>query len=178
MGKNFDILIAGFGGQGILFLGKIIAQSALDEKKEVSWLPSYGPEMRGGTCNCSVVISDDTIGNPNVTEPSVLVVMNYPSLQKFKDAVVPGGYILADSSLIDADAGRDDVTYSVIPATELALEHGVKTLANMIMLGKMLKDLKFCDYETLKSAIEHAVPKNKQQMLEANLKAVELGYNY
>lgn len=178
MGKNFDILIAGFGGQGVLFTGKIMAQSALDENKQVSWLPSYGPEMRGGTCNCSVVISDELIGNPNVTEPNILIAMNYPSFEKFEKAVTPGGYILFDSSIIDQVGDRADVSYAKIPATELALEHSMGNLSNMIMLGKALKDTGFIGYDTIKDTLKATVPPSRAALLEANLKAIEIGYQY
>ena len=109
MANTLNVLLAGFGGQGILFSGKLLVYSGLLDGKEVSWLPSYGPEMRGGTCNCSVVLSDESIGSPLVTAPDVLIAMNLPSLDKFENSVVPGGTILLDSSLIDRKVTRQDV---------------------------------------------------------------------
>ena len=120
------ILLAGFGGQGILFSGKLLVYSGLLDGKEVSWLPSYGPEMRGGTGNCSVVISDESIGSPLVTAPDVLIAMNLPSLDKFEDSVVPGGTILLDSSLIDRKVTRKDVKVCYVDASRLAEENGMK----------------------------------------------------
>ena len=135
------ILFAGFGGQGILFAGKFLAYKGLIENKEVSWLPSYGPEMRGGTANCSVIISDEPIGSPIVSDPDVLVVMNLPSLDKYEDSVVSGGKIFVDSSLVDRKVKRDDVDVYYIPATKIAEENGIPTLANMIITGKVIKEL-------------------------------------
>ena len=121
-----QILLAGFGGQGILFAGKVAAYAGLMDGKEISWLPSYGPEMRGGTANCSVCLSDQAIGSPLVVNPNVLIAMNLPSLDKFVDAVEPGGTILVDSSLISKKVQREDVKTYYIPATTLAEEHGLK----------------------------------------------------
>ena len=137
--KTTQILIAGFGGQGILFAGKFLAYKGLLEDLQVSWLPSYGPEMRGGTANCSVILSDDPVGSPIITRPDVLIVMNLPSLQKYVDAVVPGGQIYVDSTLIDEKVLRTDVTAYYIPATQMAKDAGVGTLANMIMMGHVLR---------------------------------------
>ena len=133
--KTANILLAGFGGQGILFAGKFLAYSGLYEEKEISWLPSYGPEMRGGTSNCSVIISDSPVGSPIVNNPDVLLVMNMPSLDKFENAVVPGGKIFVDSTLIERKVQRDDVEVFYVPATKMAADAGVPTLANMILRG-------------------------------------------
>ena len=114
------ILIAGFGGQGVLFAGKFLAYKGLCEGRQLSWLPSYGPEMRGGTANCNVVLSDEPIGSPIVTSPDILIAMNLPSLDKFEDAVVPGGAIFVDSTLIERKVKRDDVRVFYIPATQMA----------------------------------------------------------
>ncbi len=127
-----EILLAGFGGQGILFAGKFLAYDGLLEDREVSWLPSYGPEMRGGTCNCSVILSDTKIGSPIVSDPNVLVALNLPSLDKFESTAVPGAKIFVDSSLIDRKVERSDVEAYYIPATKLASDEGLTGLANMI----------------------------------------------
>ena len=135
---NCNILFAGFGGQGILFAGKFVAYKGLLENKQVSWLPSYGPEMRGGTANCSVIVSDEPIGSPIVSNPDVLVAMNLPSLDRYENEVVSGGKIFVDSTLITRKVERTDVDVYYIPATEIANEKGISTLANMIITGKLL----------------------------------------
>lgn len=176
--KDLNMIFAGFGGQGVLFAGKVMAYTGLIENKEISWLPSYGPEMRGGTANCSICISDDEIGSPLVTAPNVLVAMNLPSLDKFIDDVEPGGIVLIDNSLIEKKVQRDDVTVFYIPATKLAEENGLKGLANIILVGKVFKELGFASEKTLDEAIERCVPVSKAQMLDFNRKAVEIGANY
>ncbi len=173
-----EILLAGFGGQGILFAGKILAYSGLMDDKEVSWLPSYGPEMRGGTCNCSVCISDEPIGSPLVLEPSILIVMNTPSMEKFADAVKPGGVIIADSTMVDVKTDRTDVSAYYIPATQIAQENGLAGGANIVLLGKLFKETKIVTPETFKKAIEKVVPAKKAALAANNLKAVQLGIDY
>ena len=148
------MVFAGFGGQGVLFAGKVVAYAGLIEGRELSWLPSYGPEMRGGTANCSVCLSDEAIGSPLVTNPNVLVAMNRPSLDKFVNDVEPGGVILLDSSLIDVKVERDDVTTYYVPASKLAEENGLKGLANIILIGKLFKEVGFCAEETLDKALQ------------------------
>ena len=137
---KYDILLAGFGGQGILFAGKLLAYCALIDGKELSWLPSYGPEMRGGTCNCHVIVSDEPVASPIIVEPTALVAMNAPSFDKFENALVPGGKAFIDSTLISRDAKRDDIDVYKIPATQMANEMGVPKLANMIIVGKLIKE--------------------------------------
>lgn len=170
-----NILISGFGGQGILFAGKVISYAGLTEGKEVSWLPSYGPEMRGGTANCSVCLSDEPIGSPLVVTPDVLIVMNLPSLDKFIDSVVPGGLVLVDSSIVDKKVERTDVRVEYIPATRLAEENGLKGSGNMVLVGKLLKESKFCSEETLDQGILKSVPPSKEKLITANRAAVKLG---
>ncbi|MCR4625623.1 MAG: 2-oxoacid:acceptor oxidoreductase family protein [Lachnospiraceae bacterium] len=175
MANTMNVLLAGFGGQGILFTGKVMVYGALTEGKELSWLPSYGPEMRGGTCNCSVVISDEAIGSPLVTNPDVLVAMNRPSLEKFVNSVVPGGTILVDSSTVDIKVERTDVTVYYVPATTLADKNGLKGLANIILLGKLYKEMKFISKESLDKGLQKCIPAKKAEMLEFNKKALEIG---
>ncbi len=172
------ILIAGFGGQGILFSGKAIAYTGLKANKEVSWLPSYGPEMRGGTANCSVIISDEPVGSPIVEKPDVLVAMNLPSLEKYFYETVKGGYIIFDSSLIMRQDTRDDVITVGIPATKLASDNGLNGLANMIILGKVIKETNIFTMEQIKTSLSQMVPAKKAELLDKNIKAIELGYNY
>ena len=172
-----SILLAGFGGQGILFSGKFLAYKGLIEGNEVSWLPSYGPEMRGGTCNCSVILSDRQIGSPIVTNPDILIAMNLPSLDKFENAVVPGGQIFVDSTLIERKVNRDDVDVFYIPATRLASENGFQTLANMVMIGHLLSKGDFTR-DNINTAMGKIVSAKRQNLLDSNIAAVELGYNY
>lgn len=175
MSTNYNIILAGFGGQGILFAGKVIAYGGLMEEKEISWLPSYGPEMRGGTANCSVCISDKAIGSPLVTTPNALIAMNLPSFDKFINTVVPGGTVVVDSFLIDKKVDREDVNAFYVPATKLAEENGLKGLANIILVGKLFKELGFCSEDSLYKAIEKCVPARKANMLELNKKAIQIG---
>lgn len=170
-----SILLAGFGGQGVLFAGKIMAYSGLFEGKEVSWLPSYGPEMRGGTANCSVCISDEPIGSPLVLNPDVLVAMNLPSYDKFIDKVAPGGIAVVDSSLIPKRSERTDIKCFYIPATEKADSEGLKGLSNNILLGKILQETNFAAFETVEEAVAKCVPPKKQHLLEPNIRAIKLG---
>lgn len=173
-----SILLAGFGGQGILFSGKFLAYKGLIEGKEVSWLPSYGPEMRGGTCNCSVIISDEQIGSPIINNPDILVAMNLPSLDKFENDVVPGGQIYVDSTLIERKVSRTDVDIFYIPATKMASDNGIRTLANMIIMGNIIKNCDAIPHENIDKAMAKVVSAKHQDLLGVNINAVELGYNY
>ena len=171
-------LFSGFGGQGILFTGKFLAYKGLMEDKQVSWLPSYGPEMRGGTASCGVIISDEQVGSPIVSNPDVLIAMNLPSLDKYESEVVSGGYIFADSSLIERKVKRDDVNVCYIPATRLASENGTPTLANMIIAGKLLSVFGEDNEEGLRRALGKVISAKRADMLEVNLKAMQLGAAY
>ena len=172
-----QILLAGFGGQGILFAGKVLANKALVDGKYLSWLPSYGPEMRGGTANCSVIISDEPVGSPIVTKPDVLVAMNLPSLDKFEDAVVPGGLILVDSTLIARQVKRTDVRVFYVPATQLAKDMGAPTLANMVITGKLIKECDGISYDNIKESLKKVVSAKHTDLIEVNCKALDCGYN-
>ena len=171
-----QILLAGFGGQGILFAGKVLANKALVDGKYLSWLPSYGPEMRGGTANCSVIISDEPVGSPIVTKPDVLVAMNLPSLDKFEDAVVPGGLILVDSTLIARQVKRTDVRVFYVPATQLAKDMGAPTLANMVITGKLIKECDGISYDNIKESLKKVVSAKHADLIEINCKALDCGY--
>lgn len=178
MSKTTKILIAGFGGQGILFTGKALAFTGLKAGMEVSWLPSYGPEMRGGTANCSITLSDTPIGSPIVDKPDVLIAMNLPSLEKYYNETEKGGYVVYDSSLINKDNTREDVTTVGIPATKLASDNGLDGLANMIILGKVIKVSNVLTLQQVIDSLSQMVPAKKAHLLQSNVKAIELGYNY
>ena len=173
-----QILIAGFGGQGVLFAGKFLAYKGLLEEKQVSWLPSYGPEMRGGTANCSIILSDDPVGSPIVSTPDALIAMNLPSYDKYEPTVAPGGKIFVDSTLIGRKALRSDVDTYYIPATKMAADAGIPTLANMIILGKMIKETGAVSFEDLMSAMKKVVSAKRAELMDINIKALEAGYNY
>ena len=175
---NKQILIAGFGGQGILFSGKFLAYEGLIDNKEVSWLPSYGPEMRGGTANCSIILSDTKIGSPIVDNPDILIAMNAPSLEKYENAVTAGGEIYIDSSLIEKKVERSDVKAYYIPATKLASDNGLSGLANIIMIGLMIKKSGIVPYENIEKAMKKVVSAKRPELFDLNIKAIELGYNY
>ena len=176
--KTTQILIAGFGGQGILFSGKFLAYKGLTEDLQVSWLPSYGPEMRGGTANCNVILSESPVGSPIITAPDVLIAMNGPSLQKYVNSVVPGGQIYVDSSLIDAKVERNDVEVFYIPATQMAKDAGISTLANMIIVGHLLENHPELSFDGAEAVVEKLVPAKKAALKELNIKALSLGRDY
>ncbi len=173
-----EILIAGFGGQGVLFAGKFLAYKGLMAEKQVSWLPSYGPEMRGGTANCSVIISDTPVGSPIVGAPDILVAMNLPSLKKYENDVKSGGIIIVDSALISEKVVRDDVTTYYVPATKMANDEGFSTLANMILMGKLMKACDFIGFDGTEATVNKVVPPKKANLIEVNLKALKTGYDF
>ena len=176
--KTTQILIAGFGGQGILFSGKFLAYKGLKEELQVSWLPSYGPEMRGGTANCNVILSDDPVGSPIITEPDVLIAMNAPSLQKYVNSVRVGGQIYVDSSLISVKVERSDVEVFYIPATQMAKDAGIGTLANMIIVGHLLENNPELSFDGAEAVVDGLVPPKKAALKELNMKALLLGKDY
>ncbi|MBQ8509869.1 MAG: 2-oxoacid:acceptor oxidoreductase family protein [Clostridia bacterium] len=173
-----NILLAGFGGQGILFAGKQLAKTAMYSDLQVSWLPSYGPEMRGGAANCSVIISDEEIGSPLVVTPDLLIAMNLPSYDKFAPNVVPGGTIIYDSTLVSTDRVRDDVKACPIPATGIASENGLDGMANVIILGYLLKITGLFEYDKFLEYMIASIPPTKAALIEKNTKALSLGYNF
>ncbi len=177
MAEN-QIVIAGFGGQGLLFSGKVLAYAGLIEGRELSWLPSYGPEMRGGTANCNVILSDIPVGSPIVQNPDILMVMNNPSLEKYESAVVPGGKIFVDSSLIAKKVERDDVETYYVPATQLAMDMGIPTLANMILLGAIIAKTGCINADSLPDALHKVIPARKANLFDANMKALQAGMEY
>ncbi|MBP5662143.1 MAG: 2-oxoacid:acceptor oxidoreductase family protein [Clostridia bacterium] len=171
-------LFSGFGGQGVLFSGKLLAYKGLTEGKQLSWLPSYGPEMRGGTASCGVILSDEAVGSPIVTHPDVLIAMNLPSLDRYEDAVVPGGWIFADSSLIERKVKRADVKTVYIPATRLASEHNMPKLANIILMGKIFKELNEFNEESIQATLKKIISARHADMLETNYQALKIGADF
>ena len=175
MNGTMRILIAGFGGQGVLFLGKWIAYAGMLLSKQVTWLPSYGPEMRGGTANCAVILSRDPIGSPIVHEIDVLIAMNLPSLRAYEPRVRDGGVILYDSSLIHELPARKDITCIALPAAQRATEAGLDGLGNMILLGGFLRECMHLSEVQRQSVTSQVVPAHKQGLIAANLRAIALG---
>lgn len=172
-----EILLAGFGGQGVLFAGKILAYCGLMDNKELSWLPSYGPEMRGGTANCSVCISDEPIGSPLVLTPDILIAMNQPSFDKFVTEVKAGGKVFYDSTLIENECTRTDIEMYAVPSSQLADDNGLKGGSNIILLGKLIKESGIFTLDTMKKAVEKVVPPSKAHLISNNFRAIELGMN-
>ena len=170
-----SIMFAGFGGQGLLFSGKVIATAGLIDGREVTWLPSYGPEMRGGTANCGVVISDEPIGSPLVHEPDVLVAMNLPSFVKFIEEVVPSGIVITDATLVRTETERKDLTLYEIEATKISKDEGLDGISNMILLGKLVSATGITGWETVEQAVRKCVPAGKSHLIEHNLRAIRLG---
>ncbi len=171
-----NVILAGFGGQGLMAIGKILAKAAMEEGKNVTWLPSYGPEMRGGTANCVVVIDDEPVGSPVVREPQAAVVMNKQSIDKFEATVKQGGWLIVNSSLIERKAERKDLKVIYVPANELAEKEGTGKSANMVMLGAYVAAMK----TTSAKAVEHAIEANfagkKGNVAEVNVNAFRQGY--
>jgi 2-oxoglutarate ferredoxin oxidoreductase subunit gamma len=171
-----EMIIAGFGGQGVLLLGKLLAETGMEEGKNVSWLPSYGPEMRGGTANCNVVISDDPVGSPIVAEANVLVAMNRPSLEKFQAELLPDGFLLLNSSIIDIEPAREDVKVYKIPANKIAGDLGLIKVANSVMAGAVIRATGCVSMESFQAVLKHTLGAKKADLLDINIKALEAGY--
>lgn len=171
-----DVIIAGFGGQGVMLMGKILAYAGMEEGKEVSWFPSYGPEMRGGTANCTVVISDRPVGSPVVEHPSTVLAMNLPSLDKFEPQLKPGGLLMINSSLIQRGAHRDDVNEIRVPANAIANEIGNPRGANMVALGAFVGATRALDIATVTGIVEKQFAA-KPKLVDVNLTALQRGHD-
>lgn len=172
---TYEIVLAGFGGQGILFLGKMIATAGMLEGKEVSWIPSYGPEMRGGTANCSVVVSDRRIGSPVVSHPNVLVAMNRPSLEKFESRMQPGGFLLINKTLIEIPHTRADIDVAYVDITGIAGELGNPRLANIVALGALVGRLPIVGRDGVMAALKKELVGKKAALLDLNTAALDAG---
>ncbi|MEW6068182.1 MAG: 2-oxoacid:acceptor oxidoreductase family protein [Nitrospirota bacterium] len=173
-----SIIIGGSGGQGILFLGKILAYSAMLETKEVTWFPSYGAEVRGGTANCTVIISDELIGSPIVRNPEMLIVMNDASLQKFQPNLKQNGLLIFDSSLIEEPSLRKDIKVIAVPATEISRKIGNTKAANMVLLGAFTSKTEILEKTSVLEAIESLSPAGKRKIVEINKNAFIEGMRY
>lgn len=170
-----SIIISGFGGQGVLFAGQLLAYAGMDAGKNVTWIPSYGPEMRGGTAHCVVIISDDVIGAPIVTRPDIAIALNLPSYDKYEPLVKPGGLLVVNSSLITAESHRDDIDVVYVAANAIAEEWGTPKMMNMAALGAMLAGRPVLPLDVVKKALMEHLPAGKQHLVEANLKVIEHG---
>ena len=173
---QIEVVFAGFGGQGVLTAGKFLALAGMEEGKEVCWMPAYGPEMRGGTANCTVVLSDKRIGSPIIAHPKAAIAMNLPSLDKFEPALVSGGLCIINSSLIQRDADRDDLDVLKVPANKMAIDLGNPKVANIIILGALLGKLpELVKVETIKNIIKDKFSKKGSAIVELNYKALAAG---
>ncbi|HPS42812.1 MAG TPA: 2-oxoacid:acceptor oxidoreductase family protein [Anaerolineaceae bacterium] len=170
-----EIIFAGFGGQGVLFGGQLLAYAAMDEGKEVTWIPSYGPEMRGGTANCTVVISDEEIGSPMVSNPQAAIVMNRPSLDKYEPLVKPGGVLVVNDSMVDRKTTRTDIKVISVKANEIAESLGNQRMANMVLLGAMLAALPVLPLDAIDKALQGHLPERHQKLLPKNYEALREG---
>ncbi len=173
-----SIIISGFGGQGTLFAGQLLAYAALDTGKNVSWIPSYGPEMRGGTAHCTVIISDDEIGSPIVRNPTIAIALNLPSLDKYEVLIKPGGLMVANESLINRVVERKDIDSIHIPANNIAEEIGNPRLANMVALGAMITSRPVLSLDALKNALKDHLPERHKKLLSANFEALRQGSDF
>lgn len=173
-----EIILAGFGGQGILFAGQLLAYAAMDSGKEVTWIPSYGPEMRGGTANCTVIIADRPIGAATVRHPQAALVFNLPSLTKYEPSVAPGGVLIVNASLINRGIERTDITGVMLPANEIAESLGDKRLTNMVMLGAMLQKQPVLPMHTIEKALDGHLPARHKHLLGKNFEALHQGAEF
>lgn len=171
-----EIIIAGFGGQGVLFGGQILAYAGMDAGKEVTWIPSYGPEMRGGTANCTVIIADDEIGSPLVKNPPLAVALNLPSFDKYEDSLAPGGTLIVNQSMVDRGAKRTDINVILVPCNEIAEEIGDKKLMNMVAIGALLTALPEITIRDVEKALEGHLPARHKHLLPKNFEALRKGF--
>ncbi|MCL2774352.1 MAG: 2-oxoacid:acceptor oxidoreductase family protein [Oscillospiraceae bacterium] len=176
--STHSVFIAGFGGQGILFAGKQLALAGMYLNKKVTWLPSYGPETRGGSSNCTVIISDEEIGSPITPHPDTLIVMNLPMYTKFQKSIAKGGNLICDSSLINEKSDREDINKYYIPATTIAYDNDMPILANVIMLGKLLSATNIFTMDELVMSMQKSIPQSKKDLLDMNIKALNIGFDY
>jgi 2-oxoglutarate ferredoxin oxidoreductase subunit gamma len=170
-----ELILSGFGGQGIMFAGQIISYAAMDAGKQVTWIPSYGPEMRGGTANCTVVIADEEIGSPVVKNPDAVLAMNLPSLDKYEPMIKPGGVLIVNESMVDRKAKRTDIKVVFVPCNEIAEQIGNPRLANMVAIGALLTALPVLSVADLDAALNAHMPGRHKHLLPKNLEAINKG---
>lgn len=170
-----ELVLSGFGGQGALFAGTLLAYTALENGSHVTWIPSYGPEMRGGTAHCTVIVSDEEIGSPVVRNPSGAIVMNIPSLERYETLVKAGGCLIVNASLVDRAPQRDDLTVRMVPANEIAEVLGDRRMANMVLLGAFLEVEPLFTPEQVAASLERHIPAHRRSLLPANLVALRRG---
>lgn len=175
---HHEIIISGFGGQGILFAGQLLAYAGLEEGRHVTWIPSYGPEMRGGTAHCTVIVSDEEIGSPLVRNPSAALVLNPPSMEKYAALVQRGGVLILDSTLIEERSGRDDIEQVAVPAKQIANELGFPQIANMVMLGALIAAIGILQLGTMDKVLEEHVSARHRDALDANKQALRRGAEF
>ncbi|WP_322509240.1 2-oxoacid:acceptor oxidoreductase family protein [Anaerolinea sp.] len=173
-----EIIVSGFGGQGVLFAGQLLSYAAMDAGKEVTWIPSYGPEMRGGTANCTVVISDEEIGSPLVKHPQAVIAMNLPSLDKYEPLVKSAGVLIVNASMVNRQPARTDIHWVMVPGNEIAEELGDRRMTNMVMLGALLANLPILSLEALVRTLEAHMPARHQRLLPLNIEAIKRGAEY
>lgn len=173
-----EVIISGFGGQGALFAGQLLTYTGMDEGWHVTWIPSYGPEMRGGTAHCIVILSDDDIGSPIIRQPTIAVVMNPPSMEKYEPLVKAGGLLVANSTLVRAQSQREDIEVVHIPANDLAAELGNVKMANVVLLGALLGTREILPIESIKRTLEEHIPKRRKHIIEPNKRALDRGIAY
>jgi 2-oxoglutarate ferredoxin oxidoreductase subunit gamma len=173
-----EVFLAGFGGQGVMFAGQVLSYAAMDAGREVTWIPSYGPEMRGGTANCTVVIADEEIGSPLVQDPPAVIVMNLPSLDKYEPTVKAGGVLVVNSSMVDRDVTRSDITWVSLPCNEIAEQAGDRRMANIVALGALLTLVPVLTLEEVESSLRVHMPGRHKHLLPKNLEALKRGAEY
>ena len=173
-----EVIISGFGGQGALYAGQVLAYAAMDEGKQVTWIPSYGPEMRGGTANCTVVVSDEEIGSPTVKHPKAVLALNLPSLDKYEDMIAPGGCLVVNESMVNRKPTRTDIRVVILPANEIAREIGNERATNMVMLGALLANMDILPIKALEKALKNHTAQRLQKFVEMNIQALRRGAEY
>jgi len=173
-----EVIISGFGGQGALYAGQVLAYAAMDEGKQVTWIPSYGPEMRGGTANCTVVVSDEEIGSPTVKHPKAVLALNLPSLDKYENMIAPGGCLVVNESMVNRKPERTDIRVVILPANEIAREIGNERATNMVMLGALLANMDILPIKALEKALKNHTAQRLQKFVEMNIQALRRGAEY
>lgn len=173
-----EVIVSGFGGQGAMFAGQLLTYTGMDEGYQVTWIPSYGPEMRGGTAHCTVILSDDPIGSPIIRNPSAAIVMNPPSMEKYEPLLRPGGVLVVNSTLVRTQSARDDIVAVYVPANDLATELGNAKMSNVVLLGALLATKPILPIEALKKAMDDHIPERRKHIIEPNKRALDRGIEH